>query len=194
VRSSHQYIEGEIATHTGQKGHAQENRCSSILQADSLLSKEKRAMERILRDDADSTRKGDIILKWFRYSLQLLALDAQAQIAHFPTDLVHVTDEMVLDFNHWERDVRTYWLFSQEQEARLAALKSCLNKIWRDNPHNVNPAFWEEEALFTDSQWEELRTQAKAVLASFEWPVEVPPPYQSIRYVEGVGVVGDIEW
>jgi hypothetical protein len=45
-----------------------------------------------------------------------------------------------------------------------------------------------------DSQWEEVRTLAKAALASFGWPVEVPPPAQYIRYVEGVGVVDEIEW
>ncbi len=150
-------------------------------------------MKRILRDDADSTRKGDIALKWFRHSLQLLAKDAQAQIAHFPTD-IHVTDEMVLDYSHWEREVRTYWIFSQEQEARLSALNSFLNKIWKNNPHNISRAFWEEEALFTDSQWEEVHTLAKAALASFGWPVEVPPPAQYIRYEEGIGVVDEIEW
>ncbi len=150
-------------------------------------------MERILRDDTDSARKGDITLKWFRHSLQLLAIDAQAQIAHFPTD-VHVTDELVLDYNHWEREVRTYWIFSQAQEARLTALMSCLSKNRKNNPHNVSRAFWEEEALFTDSQWEEVRTLAKAALASFGWPVEVPPPAQYIRYVEGIGVVDEIEW
>ena len=100
----------------------------------------------------------------------------------------------MLDYNHWERAVRTYWIFSQEQEARLTALNSFLNKIWKNNPHNVSRAFWEEEALFTDSQWEEVRTLAKAALASFGWPVEVPPPAQYIRYVEGVGVVDEIEW
>src|SRR5260221_11067899 len=83
-----------------------------------LLSKEKRAMERILRDDADSARKGDITLKWFLHSVQLLAIDAQAQIAHFPTD-VHVIQEMVLDYNHWERAVLTNGTFSHEQTARL---------------------------------------------------------------------------
>ena len=99
----------------------------------------------------------------------------------------------MLGYSYWEREVRTYWIFSQEQEARLAVLNSFLNKIWKNNPRKKGP-FWPEETLFTDSQWEGVRTLAKAALASFEWPVEVPPPYQSIRYVEGVGVVGDIEW
>ncbi len=101
---------------------------------------------------------------------------------------------MVLDYSHWEREVRTYWIFSQEQEARLSALNSFLNKIWKNNPHNISRAFWEEEALFTDSQWEEVHTLAKAALASFGWPVEVPPPAQYIRYEEGIGVVDEIEW
>ncbi len=64
-------------------------------------------------------------------------------------------------------------------------------KLRKNNPHNISRAFWEEEALFTDSQWEEVRTLAKAALASFGWPVEVPPPAQCIRYVEGTGVVDE---
>jgi hypothetical protein len=93
VRSSHQYIEGEITTRTGQEDHARRTGVVLYHEQVPLLSKENRAMERILRDDTDNARKGDITLKWFRHSLQLFAIDAQAQIAHFPTD-VHVIQEI----------------------------------------------------------------------------------------------------
>jgi hypothetical protein len=32
------------------------------------------------------------------------------------------------------------------------------------------------EALFSDPRWEEVRLLAKAVLTSFGWPSEIPPP------------------
>lgn len=36
--------------------------------------------------------------------------------------------------------------------------------------------FWTVEALISDPLWDEVRSIAKQVLRSFEWPVEVPLP------------------
>ena len=126
-------------------------------------------MERIPYEDAE-TAEG--VLKQLCRSLQLLASPAQAQIIHLPVPWIVLTDEMADDLGHWAGCVSTYWELPQEHKTRLTELDGFLNKMSRSD----NPAFWTDEALFTDSRWEKVRNLAQAALASFGWPVEVPPP------------------
>jgi hypothetical protein len=141
-------------------------------------------MERILRDDADYVRQGDCVQEELCISLQVLAIDAQAQVAHFPP-VVIITNDMLLGFNHWAHDVHTYWRLSQEEEASLKALHAFFHKT--SGVHNRS--FLEDEALFTDSRWEEVRTLAKAALAAFGWPVKVPPPAEYLTLIDDTEVI-----
>jgi len=79
---------------------------------------------------------------------------------------------MADDLNHWANCVSTYWELSGEQKTRLTVLDDFLSEM--SGSHNA--AFWTDEALFTDSRWEEVRHLAQAALVSFGWPIEVPPP------------------
>lgn len=126
-------------------------------------------MERISYEDAE-TAEG--VLKQLCRSLQLLASPPQAQIIHFPVPWIVLTDEMADDLGHWAGCVSTYWELPQEHKTRLTELDGFLNKMSGSD----NPAFWTDEALFTDSRWEKVRNLAQTALASFGWPVEVPPP------------------
>ncbi len=126
-------------------------------------------MERIPDEDPE-TAEG--VLKLLCLSLQLLASPAQAQVSHFPVHWIVLTDEMADDLDHWAGCVSTYWELSGEQKTRLTVLDDFLSEM--SSSHNA--AFWTDEALFTDSRWEEVRHQAKAALISFGWPLEVPPP------------------
>ncbi len=125
-------------------------------------------MKRIPDEDTE-TAEG--VLKQLRLSLQLLASPAQDQLHHFPVSWIDLPFEMADDFGHWARCVSTYWEVPQEQQTRLTLLDDFLSEM--SGSHNA--AFWTDEALYADPRWEEVRTMAQAALASFGWPVEVPP-------------------
>jgi len=116
-------------------------------------------------------RQGDWVQERLRFSLQLLAAQAQDQVHHF---LPHssIIEEMIMDYVNYAESIHTYWTLSKEQSHRLKALQDFL--LMQDNPQNAN--FWEVEALFSDPRWNEVRTLAKSALTSLEWPIETPPP------------------
>jgi hypothetical protein len=134
-------------------------------------------MERVPCDDLTSESKGDGIFEYLCRSLQLLASPAQAQVNHFPAPWVQLTDEMALDFDHWTQCLTTYWKPTPAQMAQLRRLDDFLGEM-SSSPQSD---FWTEEALSSDPRWEEVRALAKAVLVSFGWPIEVPPPAQQMR-------------
>ncbi len=112
------------------------------------------------------------VLANLRYTLQLLAAAAADQIAHFlPPNFAFKADEMALDFDHFATCVHTYWKLTEEQTARLNELDEHLSNL--SDQHNA--AIWTDEALVSDPRWEQVRAMAQAALASFQWPVEVPP-------------------
>jgi len=129
-------------------------------------------VERILSDDPQSEARGNGILEQLYLSLQLLAAPAQAQLNHFPVDWIILTDEMTMDFDHWLQCFAVYWKPSRTQTDQLSKLDGFLNEM--SGPSHTD--FWSNEALSSDPRWEEVRLLAKAVLASFEWPIEIPPP------------------
>src|SRR5690242_19780485 len=116
-------------------------------------------MERIPDEDYE-TAEG--VLKQLCRSLQLRASSAQAQIGHFPVSWIVLTDEMAEDFSHWAECISTYWELSRQQKTKLTVLDDFLSKM----SASYNAAFWTNEALFTDSRWEEVRNLAKAALVS----------------------------
>ena len=129
-------------------------------------------MERVLSDDPTSEAKGDGVLEHLYHSIQVLASPAQAQLNHFPVDWIVLTDEMALDFDHWVQCLPTYWKPSPVQMDQLSRLDDFLSEM----SGSLHSDFGTDEALSSDPRWEEVRTLAKAVLVSFGWPVEVPPP------------------
>lgn len=129
-------------------------------------------MERIPSDDPQAEARGNGILAELRLSLQLLAAPAQAQLSHFPVDWIVLTDEMTLDFDHWLQCFTIYWKPSHTQTDQLNKLDSFFNEM--SGPSHTD--FWSNEALSSDPRWEEVRLLAKAVLTSFGWPSEIPPP------------------
>lgn len=80
-------------------------------------------MEHIPSDDPQSEARGNGILAELRFSLQLLAAPAQAQLSHFPVDWIALADEMALDFDHWHQCLATYWKPSHTQTDQLNKLQ-----------------------------------------------------------------------
>lgn len=112
------------------------------------------------------------VLANLRYSLQLLAVAAPDQLAHFlPPDFAFKADEMALDFDNWANAVPTYWTLTEEQSVRLSQLGAYLTTMSGEQ----NAAFWTDEALVSDPRWEQVRALAQAALTSFQWTKEVPP-------------------
>ncbi len=129
-------------------------------------------MERIYTDDPRDAEIADNILSHLRHSLQMLASPAKAQLNHFPPNWVVLTDELVLDFDAWYERIASYWKLSKEQTTILAQLDEFFSK----KDISSNGDFWTDEALTSDTRWEDVREMAKAALVSFEWPIEIPPP------------------
>jgi hypothetical protein len=130
-----------------------------------------REMERVPSDDPEAEVRGDGVLEHLCHSLQLLASPAQAQLSHFPAGWVVLTDEMVLDFDHWAHCVATYWKLSPVQTVQLSRLDDFLSEM----SGSLHRDFWTDEALLSDARWEQVRTLAKATLIEFGWPIEIPP-------------------
>ncbi len=119
----------------------------------------------------DWIRSGDWVAEQLRLWLQLLASQAQDQVNHFPPHC-DIIGELAMDYTHFAEAIHTYWALSQEQTQRLMVLRDFL--LLQDIPPNTE--FWEEEALFSDPRWEEVRHLAKQALLSLDWPIEVPIP------------------
>jgi hypothetical protein len=113
------------------------------------------------------------VLANLRYSVQLLAAPAAAQIAHFlPPDFAAKTDEMALELEHWAHCAPTYWTLTQEQTSQLNALDAYLEALSGMD----HAEFWTDAALVSDPRSVEVRALAAAVLTAFDWPNETPPP------------------
>jgi hypothetical protein len=116
----------------------------------------------------DWIRSGDWVKEQLRTSLQLLASEGQDQINHYPPG-VDIIGELFSDYEHYASAIRTYWEISPDQSTQLAFLLDFLYGLDDDD-------FWTVEALASDPRWNEVRSIAKKVLHSFNWPVEVPLP------------------
>lgn len=114
---------------------------------------------------------GDWVKKQLRTSLQLLASEGQDQIYHYPPG-VDIIGELFSDYEVHASAINTYWEISPHQSTQLALLLDFFDGL--DNPATVD--FWTVEALTSDPRWDEVRSIAKKVLHSFNWPVEVPLP------------------
>jgi hypothetical protein len=139
-------------------------------------------MEKVIQPEGQDDSLGDIVLIELCLSLQLLVAQAQDQIAHFSPILIPICkeDDMALEYDHWSNCVHAYWKLSQDQVEKLTTLNHYLANLSGQS----QAAFWTDEALFTDPRWGKVRSLAKMALASFQWPIEVPPLEQHPeRYV-----------
>lgn len=126
--------------------------------------------------------ENDDIVAWvarnLREALQLLAADANEQIAHFlPSDFAFKADEMALDLGDWARTYPTYWTLTPDQAAKLAALDGFLERLGGED----HADFWSDAAIRDDARWVEARHLAQAALEAFGWPADVPPRETYLR-------------
>ena len=123
--------------------------------------------------DGEVDREG--IRNQFRWSLQALAVSAEAQRSLFP-DFVSKTDELVLDFDHWFWAARSILdeKFSDEQCEALQAIDRRLGAMSREGVE-FDEELWWEESLGDRPEWEDVRAMAKLALARLGWTAEKPP-------------------
>jgi len=124
-------------------------------------------------DWEDDTRRG--ARNQFRWSLQALACEPDDQLALFP-DFVCKPYELVSDYDHWSNVARSFFagLFSDDQLTALQAIDVRIDTMSRGGT-DFEETLWNEDAMATRSEWEELRSLSKSALASFDWPTEKPP-------------------
>jgi hypothetical protein len=134
-----------------------------------------------MREKLDDVSRREGILERLKHSLQALSLEAAEQVRLFP-DFVHKNDALVLDFDHWRLcAVGNYG--KEMTPAQLESLQAIDAHIGTATPSDT--AVWDEDGLYTNPYWRELRVLATACLGSFGWPREIPPSYAH-EYVRGV--------
>jgi hypothetical protein len=110
-----------------------------------------------------------------RYSLQLLACDAESQIAHFlPPDFWNKAYDMAEDYDYFVSQVRMLFSLTPDQNKYLNELDEQFNTMW-DIPYDE---LWTDDALRSDPRWQSVREIAKHALQAWSWAYEVPPPQQ----------------
>jgi hypothetical protein len=136
-----------------------------------------------IHGDADEeTRQG---VRWqFMWSIQALACSPDDQRSLFP-DFVCKADELALDYDQSFGLARSWFgaEFTSEQLAALQAIDSRLDAMSRGGTE-FDDTLWHEDALSCRSEWEDVRSLAKAALACFRWQQQKPPPGRSL-YANG---------
>ena len=115
------------------------------------------------------------ILSQFRWSLQALAVPAEAQRALFP-EFVCKADELALDYDHWAQAARASYggEFSDEQRDALRAIDRRLVAMSRGGAE-FDEGLWSDVALNSRPEWEQVRSLAGLALSRFDWPCDAPP-------------------
>ena len=110
-----------------------------------------------------------------------LAQPADVQLSLFP-DFVCKADELALDFEDGLYELVGHEKeLTVEQKAAVDALDGIITRM----SGKQNASFWTEEALRTDPTWDEIRSAAKATVASFGWELRRPPPSGAIYISAG---------
>ena len=106
-----------------------------------------------------------------KYAIQALSLQAEDQLHNFP-DFVDVTDELLLDFDHWYTIAISNYpgYFSAGQLKHLKELDVLTNKLPRQKKNETI-----EDELKRSPFWKQMRSLAKATLKQFGWRSEMPP-------------------
>lgn len=107
-----------------------------------------------------------------RYSLQALALPADAQLGLLPRYLGEV-DDLILSFDHWFRaaTAERVGALTPGQVAALTAIEQVLDQM----SGQTNAHLWTRNAVREDARWTRLRDAARGALSVFGWEIEVPP-------------------
>jgi|SRR5215472_977482 len=129
--------------------------------------------------NSDDERR-EVILQRLKESLQALAVPASEQVRLFP-EFVVKTDELVLDFDHWQYCAMANYgsQMTEAQRTSLVALDS-----HTDGGSSAGRSIWDEQSLFTETFWDTARRLSKSALEAFGWPLQVPPTHSS-EYVRG---------
>lgn len=109
-------------------------------------------------------------------TVQALALPANEQLKLYP-DGSAKADELALDFDQWHSCAVGNDADSMTQ-AQLGSLRAIDEALSRMSGYS-NPDLWTEQALGQDVEWEQVRELARAALAAFGWPNDVPADYEA---------------
>jgi hypothetical protein len=135
-------------------------------------------------DWEDPERQG--IRNQFRWSLQALACESSVQMQLFP-ERACKPYELASDYSHWAGAVQSRFasLISKEQLEAVRQIDSRLRALSRGGTV-FREVLWQDDALSTQPEWNELRSMARSALEFFGWPIERPPNGRS-RYLLGDG-------
>ena len=109
-------------------------------------------------------------MKQLKYVVRMASFPAYIQIESFPSQVV-VADEIAIDFDNWCR-----WALqgadapplTEEQRSSLIALNSRLDRM--SGEHNAE--LWTDEALRYNSEWDDVRNDARRILDAFGWSID----------------------
>lgn len=105
-------------------------------------------------------------------SLQVLALDAEAQLASLP-DIAAKADELAMEFGDAYLLVRNRDLVAPDALEALTTLDRHLEQLSGPDP----AGFWTEEGVRADARWETIRGMARDALAACGWTPIGPGPF-----------------
>jgi hypothetical protein len=118
-------------------------------------------------------------------ALQLLACPASVQIQSLPS-FVCVTDELALDFNHWQDTLIGNFgsELTRGQIEILTAINENFSHLSRCGSQ-YKEEFWTDDALRNSADWTQIRAMASEALSRFGWR-EAEPPSRASEFVKGV--------
>jgi hypothetical protein len=114
-------------------------------------------------------------LDQLRWSLQALALPADAQLSLFPPFAV-TADELALDFDDWWKTATQHNAFTADQLSALASVANILSEMSRARDDNL----WDDSALAQHPQWQKLREVARKALEACRWDCGTPPSDRAV--------------
>ncbi len=108
-----------------------------------------------------------------KYALQTLALPVTAQLHLHASDGCRV-EELALSFDRWQRRAQSE-LNDELTCDQMEALNRLDQKLLKLSGSRFKPT-WSELSLRSSREWREVRNMAREALATFNWPLDVPPP------------------
>ncbi len=102
-------------------------------------------------------------------SVLSLAAKPEIQVCLYPNGTCK-GDELVLGFDDAYRTIEKQELSQAEVEA-LESLSQLLSSF---SGKQFEDMYLEDEALFADHRWEEIRSKAKEVITAFYWTLDTP--------------------
>jgi hypothetical protein len=114
----------------------------------------------------------DAVLTRLRYSIQALALPADAQLGLLPRHTGEV-DDLILSFDHWARAAAA--MESGALDTRQVRALDAIARVLDQMSGQGNAHLWTRAAVRDDARWSRLRQTAREALAVFGWDLDVPP-------------------